>query len=265
MGDVAKAFNRLQAEMTNASGDGADDERQKRAQRAQEAEALLARDVAPTSTEACIPWILDAWKQRNYFKCAHMGLTAYLLNVRPGCQRCFTGSLRHSLANNLDPDAQGSKRTGRNAVPASCRLLGLPPVEVDALGRPTWECTAADVSRAYRKLSALVHPDKAATAAHPDGRAAFEALNEAARILKDPARREDEVGKRVAQARRRRALQDAAGAGGIEARVAANAARGAQAAQLRQARRRLRVACCKPTWLHAQDLAALILFVQHML
>ena len=94
---------------------------------------------------------------------------------------------------------------------------------MNALGKPTWECTDADVSRAYRKLSTLVHPDKAATAAHPDGRAAFERLNDAARILKDPTRRADEVAKRVSDARRRRALQDASAS--VTDRVAMNAAR----------------------------------------
>ena len=114
-----------------------------------------------------------------------------------------------------------------------CRLLGLPQVEVDALGRPTWECTNADVSRAYRKLSTLVHPDKAATAQHPDGREAFERLNDAARLLKDPAKRADEVAARVETARKRRALQDGA-AGDMSARVVQNAARASEAAVLRQ-------------------------------
>jgi hypothetical protein len=54
---------------------------------------------------------------------------------------------------------------------------------VDALGRPCWEVTPAQVSKAYRKLSVLVHPDK-----NPgeEAREAFEALNEAHRLLKDP-------------------------------------------------------------------------------
>ena len=110
-----------------------------------------------------------------------------------------------------------------------CRLLGLPAVEVNALGKPTWECSGADVSKAYRKLSALVHPDKAAIAAHPDGRLAFERLNEAARILKDPAKRADEVAKRVDEARRRRALQEAAAS--VADRVALNANRSSEVRQ----------------------------------
>lgn len=65
--------------------------------------------------------------------------------------------------------------------------MGLPEPEADELGRPVWSGGAADVSRAYRRLSVAVHPDK-----HPgDGnaRAAFEALNAAHRLLKDPTSR----------------------------------------------------------------------------
>lgn len=65
------------------------------------------------------------------------------------------------------------------------RLLELPPPEVDALGRPTWPITPAQVSKAYRRLSILVHPDKNPSEA---ARTAFEALNEAHRALKDPSR-----------------------------------------------------------------------------
>ena len=60
------------------------------------------------------------------------------------------------------------------------RLLQLPPPEVDDLGRLAWGVPASEVSKAYRRLSVLVHPDK-----NPgeDARAAFEALNEAHRAL----------------------------------------------------------------------------------
>ena len=52
---------------------------------------------------------------------------------------------------------------------------------MDDLGRPAWDVPAGDISRAYRRLSVLVHPDK-----NPgdDARAAFEALNEAHRCLR---------------------------------------------------------------------------------
>ena len=74
------------------------------------------------------------------------------------------------------------------------RLLELPPPEVDALGRPAWPVAAGEVSKAYRRLSVLVHPDK-----NPgdDARRAFEALNEAHRALKDPSKLVRDISARV--------------------------------------------------------------------
>ena len=65
-----------------------------------------------------------------------------------------------------------------------CRLMELPLPEADELGRPSWSVTSADISKAYRRLSVLVHPDK-----NPgeDARKAFEALNETYRKLRDPS------------------------------------------------------------------------------
>ena len=63
------------------------------------------------------------------------------------------------------------------------RLLGLPAPHLNALNRPAWDCTSSDISKAYRKLSALVHPDKNP---QTDARLAFEALNKAHRALRDP-------------------------------------------------------------------------------
>ena len=104
-----------------------------------------------------------------------------------------------------------------------CRLLALPPVEVDAMGRPTWECTDAEISKAYRKLSIFVHPDKHGNRDNPDAREAFERLNEAHRILKDPAKRTDELNKRLDEAKARRALAEAQAT--ISDRIVINAAR----------------------------------------
>lgn len=61
--------------------------------------------------------------------------------------------------------------------------MELPQPEADELGRPILSVTSTDISRAYRRISVLVHPDK-----NPgeDARKAFEALNEAHRKLKDP-------------------------------------------------------------------------------
>ena len=36
--------------------------------------------------------------------------------------------------------------------------MELPAPDVDELGRPWWGGTGADVSKAYRRLSILVHP-----------------------------------------------------------------------------------------------------------
>lgn len=62
-------------------------------------------------------------------------------------------------------------------------MLELPLPDVDDLGRPVWSCSAADVSRAFRRLSVLVHPDKNPD---PEARPAFEALSSAHRQLRDP-------------------------------------------------------------------------------
>jgi curved DNA-binding protein CbpA len=74
-------------------------------------------------------------------------------------------------------------------------------VDVDALGRPTWECTDTDVSRAYRKLSLFVHPDKHGNKDNEKAREAFERLNEAHRILRDPGKRADELSQRLEEAK----------------------------------------------------------------
>jgi curved DNA-binding protein CbpA len=62
-------------------------------------------------------------------------------------------------------------------------MLHLPAPTADAIGQAVWSCTHTDISRAYRKLSVLVHPDK-----NPGEKArqAFEALNKAYKLLRDP-------------------------------------------------------------------------------
>ena len=107
---------------------------------------------------------------------------------------------------------------------AARRLLGLPAVDVDALGRPTWECTDADVSRAYRKLSLFVHPDKHGNRDNEKAREAFERLNEAHRILRDPAKRADELSQRLKEAKIRRAKAEANAC--LDERLAVNAEKG---------------------------------------
>jgi curved DNA-binding protein CbpA len=81
------------------------------------------------------------------------------------------------------------------------RLLSLPPPTIDALGRPKWDVTPLEISKAYRKLSILVHPDK-----NPgdDARQAFEALNRAHRTLKDEGQLETILKEHLDAARERR-------------------------------------------------------------
>lgn len=49
-----------------------------------------------------------------------------------------------------------------------------------------WEVTDSEISKAYRRLSVLVHPDKNPG---PEARQAFEYLNQAYRELRDPEKR----------------------------------------------------------------------------
>lgn len=101
------------------------------------------------------------------------------------------GVWRHARCAQLSPGGAtaparcSSKAPSQPALtPLARRLLELPPPELDALGRAAWDHGPATVSKAYRRLSVLVHPDK-----NPgdEARRAFEALNEAHRMLKDPS------------------------------------------------------------------------------
>ena len=60
--------------------------------------------------------------------------------------------------------------------------LGLPPPDCDDAGRPVWDVTDAAISKAYRRASLAVHPDKNPT---PEAKAAFDKLNDAVRALRD--------------------------------------------------------------------------------
>jgi hypothetical protein len=67
-------------------------------------------------------------------------------------------------------------------IPARNRLLQLPGPELSQLGRAVWNVSSSDLNKAYRKLSLLVHPDKAPG---PEARQAFEQLKEAYNELRD--------------------------------------------------------------------------------
>mmetsp|Transcript_23606 Transcript_23606/g.65020 ORF Transcript_23606/g.65020 Transcript_23606/m.65020 type:complete len:275 (+) Transcript_23606:181-1005(+) len=111
------------------------------------------------------------------------------------------------------------------------KLIQLPEPTADELGRPTWACTPADVSRAYRKLSVLVHPDKVEG---DDAREAFEALNQAHRMLKDPSQLEEVLKVAGARARREKERADAAAAVDSSARAALASSKNQEIKRLRQ-------------------------------
>lgn len=67
-------------------------------------------------------------------------------------------------------------------LPRPNRLLQLPGPRLDELGRAVWPVRSSDLNKAYRKLSLLVHPDKAPG---PEARQAFEQLKQAYSELKD--------------------------------------------------------------------------------
>ncbi|GFR44335.1 hypothetical protein Agub_g5551, partial [Astrephomene gubernaculifera] len=110
-------------------------------------------------------------------------------------------------------------------------LLGLPEPEADELGRPVWSCSEVEVSKAYRKLSIVVHPDK--NPGDEEARRAFEVLNQAHRLLKDPTSREDVLRGAADKARRRREAQEAGA--DLATRVQLHAAKNERARELRKA------------------------------
>lgn len=111
------------------------------------------------------------------------------------------------------------------------RLLELPPPELDALNQPQWSVTPVEVSKAYRRLSILVHPDK-----NPgdDARKAFEALNEAHRMLKDPGMLETILTKDFEFAKKRK--EESETRASLEERLVLNARQKEKAAILRKER-----------------------------
>lgn len=64
--------------------------------------------------------------------------------------------------------------------------LVLPRPECDDAGRPVWHVTDSEISKAFRKRSLAVHPDKNPSA---EAKQAFDKLNDAVRSLRDPTRK----------------------------------------------------------------------------
>lgn len=67
-------------------------------------------------------------------------------------------------------------------LPMLFRLLQLPGPHLNELNKAEWPVSSSELSKAYRKLSILVHPDKAP---RPEARQAFEQLKQAYNELKD--------------------------------------------------------------------------------
>jgi len=65
-------------------------------------------------------------------------------------------------------------------------VFGLPKPRMNALDKPVWDVTDSELSRAFRKKSLRIHPDKNPD---PDARKAFDALNEVYQALQDPIKR----------------------------------------------------------------------------
>lgn len=64
--------------------------------------------------------------------------------------------------------------------------LSLPKPDCDDAGKPVWDVTDGQISKAFRKRSLAVHPDKNPS---PEAKDAFEKLSDANRALRDPIRR----------------------------------------------------------------------------
>ena len=164
---LERAFNQL---ANKAEVDAEERERKRRKREAKAVSQALDEPVLQPAEEA-IKAILKADQNKDYFECAPAQAVLALLQLS---------------APAADLQDRARLRTHRspksNPAPAR-RLLQLPPPSMDALGRPVCPCSAADISKAYRRLSVRVHPDK-----NPgeDARLAFEALNKAHRLLKQP-------------------------------------------------------------------------------
>ncbi|KAF8058872.1 hypothetical protein HT031_005440 [Scenedesmus sp. PABB004] len=109
------------------------------------------------------------------------------------------------------------------------RLLQLPAPTLNGLGRAEWGVSGGEVSKAYRKLSILVHPDKAPG---PAAREAFEQLKAAYSELRDP----DKLAARLRDAEPglQRAAERVAATVSMTERVEQAAAAEERKAQLRQ-------------------------------
>ena len=135
------------------------------------AEAAATIAATPMQVSDAIQRVLLADKDKDYFR--------YIPQVCERLRPCAAVE-PHYCWNSIDCTS-GCHHL--NPWLLCCRLMELPQPEADELGRPVLQVTSADISKAYRRISVLVHPDK-----NPgeDARKAFEALNAAHRKLRDP-------------------------------------------------------------------------------
>lgn len=174
--NIERAFNALHSQHNEEAALA--DPAQARVQQAQtEADRLRSLSTSMTTADV-IERILLHYAERDYFRWEVKKSEALSILSDGGrgdalfqSEVCWADVVEWQLA---------------HLVMRSHRLLELPAPEADVLGNVTWQGTALEVSKAYRRLSVLVHPDK-----NPgeDARKAFEALNEAHRVLKDADKR----------------------------------------------------------------------------
>eukprot|EP00882_Tetradesmus_deserticola_P016333 GHRQ01017437.1.p1 GENE.GHRQ01017437.1~~GHRQ01017437.1.p1 ORF type:complete len:327 (+),score=58.39 GHRQ01017437.1:204-1184(+) len=109
------------------------------------------------------------------------------------------------------------------------RLLQLPGPQLNSLSKAEWSVSSSELSKAYRKLSILVHPDKAPG---EKARQAFEQLKQAYNELRDPERLAARL--RDAEPALHKAAERAAAAASMPQRVEMNAVAEERKAKLRQ-------------------------------
>lgn len=126
-------------------------------------EERMRSDAAPMTAADAVARITLAYKDGDYFRWVAVGgPTGWVGGEGRAC--VVVGDARA-------PEGRGARARPRARLNASTpffppclfhapRLLQLPRPDADELGRPVWACSDGDISRAYRKLSVLVHPDK---------------------------------------------------------------------------------------------------------
>ena len=106
--------------------------------------------------------------------------------------RAAPASARRPLPGESDsdddkPDPTAAERIVRaHADGDFFTALGLPLPDCDDAGKPVWDVPDGVVSKAFRKASLRVHPDKNPS---EEAKIAFDKLSDANRALRDPARR----------------------------------------------------------------------------